>query len=63
MTEAHIYGELRNVIRGAPLWPGDTVSHAGARECARRGWIERDGDGRWVPTDAGRAALLAWGAA
>jgi len=42
--------EARNVARNAPVFPGDTLSHATAQECARRGWITRNANGDWVPT-------------
>ena len=42
--------EARNIATGAPLWPGDTLSHATAQDCYKRGWAIRDADGNWVPT-------------
>lgn len=53
--EFHIREQLRSVVKGYPLWPGDTISHEGARECQRRGWIVRQGDGNWIPTAKGLA--------
>lgn len=48
----HVYlEEARNVARNAPVFPGDTLSHATASECERRGWIRRDHNGYWVPTE------------
>ena len=56
IDEKHYLKELRNIIKGVPLWPGDTISHNTANECEARGWVRRDGDGCWVPTPAGVAA-------
>ena len=53
MQEYHYREELRNVVDGYPLWPGDTVSHAGAKVCSERGWIVRQKDGSWIPTALG----------
>ncbi len=50
MEEKVILEEARNVARHWPVFPGDTLSHASAYECARRGWIRRDSDGNWRPT-------------
>lgn len=56
--ESSIRRELRNVSRGQPLWPGDTLSHATAKECEARGWTRRNAEGGWVLTDAGAAEAL-----
>lgn len=53
MQEKHYYEELHNVIEGEPLFPGDTISHQGANECERRGWIRRDTEGNWISTPLG----------
>ena len=50
MTEKQVLEEARNIARNAPVFPGDTLSHASARECAQRGWIKRDANGDWIPT-------------
>lgn len=50
ITEKHVLEEARNIALNAPVWPGDTLSHAAARECERRGWATRDCDGNWIPT-------------
>lgn len=52
MDEKHFLEEARNVARNQPVFPGDTISHATAEECARRGWIERDENGYWVATES-----------
>ena len=51
MNEKNLLEEARNIARNAPVFPGDTISHATARELERRGWIKRDANGDWVPTD------------
>lgn len=60
---AHVREQIIAIVRGAPLWPGDTISHAAANECGRRGWARRDEDGCWVPTPLGIQEALASGAA
>lgn len=56
MRENNVLEELDNVIRGYPLWPGDTISHETARICEVRRWIRRrSSDGKWVPTQLGIA--------
>ena len=57
MQAKHLLEELRNVSRNAPLFTGDTLSHATSNELVEMGWIERDADGSFVLTDAGRAVL------
>ena len=54
IDESAVLRELNNIIHGEPLWPGDTLSHATATACVRRGWALRNSDGCFVPTDAGR---------
>ena len=50
MNMKHIMEEMRNIARNQPVAPGDTLSHATAKECERRGWIRRNKDGKWIPT-------------
>lgn len=54
MQEKHYLEELGNIVENAPVFPGDTISHAGANECVRRGWAERDDNSDFVPTELGR---------
>lgn len=56
--EISLTEELRNICHGAPLWPGDTISHGLANECVRRGWAERDRQGRFSPTQEGKKLEL-----
>lgn len=58
MDERHYREELKNVVENAPLDPGDTISHAGAYECADRVWIRRDSKSNWIPTDLGKRIYL-----
>lgn len=51
MRERNILEEARNIARNAPVFPGDTISHRTAAECERRGWIQRNADGYWIPTE------------
>lgn len=53
LTERHYIEELANVVENYPLFAGETISHATAKECARRGWIVRNADGDWIPTAEG----------
>ena len=53
MGEKHVREELRNIVKNAPVWPGNTISHATANECVRRGWAARNMDGDFVPTPLG----------
>jgi len=55
----HELEELDNVMRHQPLHPGETIAHATAYACEQRGWIRRNSNGDWVPTDEG---LLRWSA-
>lgn len=50
-VEKPICDEARNIALNAPLWPGDTISHATAKLCGERGWAKRDDNGYWVPTE------------
>ena len=61
LTHANLMEELGNVARNQPLWPGDTVSHAGAAELCRLGLIKRGGDGNnyWILTELGAQAYQA----
>lgn len=54
LTESAVLRELSNIVRGEPLWPGDTLSHATANICVRRGWADRNSDGCFVATNAER---------
>lgn len=45
--------EMQNIAANEPLWPGDTISHATADECVRRGWARRRRDGRYIATEEG----------
>jgi hypothetical protein len=54
MTKSEIqWDELRNVVQNYPVWPGNTVSHASARELAEQGLIVRNSKGDWIPTAKG----------
>lgn len=53
MPEKNIREELGNIVTNAPVFAGDTISHATARICGQRGWAERDGNGEWIPTQLG----------
>lgn len=53
--ELHVYEELANIVKGQPLWPGDTLSHVTATQCVERGWARRDDAGNFVATDRGVA--------
>lgn len=56
--EEIVLEELRNIALNAPLFAGDTISHATANECVRRGWAERNAAGNFVLTSAGTKALI-----
>jgi hypothetical protein len=60
LTHDNLMDELSNVAQNQPLWPGDTVSHAGADELCRLGLIKRSGEGNnyWVLTDDGLRTYL-----
>ena len=58
--DAHVYEELSNIVRHAPVFPGNTLSHATANECVARGWAQRDVNGDFIPTSTGKSALEAW---
>ena len=46
--------ELENIVENAPVFAGKTISHATANECVNNGWAERNENGDFVPTEAGR---------
>jgi hypothetical protein len=48
MEERHIWEEMVNIARNQPLFAGDTISHATANECVRRGWAARDEQARFI---------------
>ncbi len=52
-NENAVLEQLSAVVMHYPVAPGDTLSHALAAECARRGWICRDRAGSWIPRAAG----------
>lgn len=52
MIEKHILAEARNIARNHPVHPGDTISHATAKEVRKRGWSMRDENGDWLPTES-----------
>lgn len=58
LEERHYLEELGNICENWPLEPGDTISHATANECGRRGWAVRGWGlapyGRWYPTELGQ---------
>ena len=41
--------QAKDIPRNGPVFAGDTLSHALAAECYKRGWIKRDDNGDWVP--------------
>jgi len=49
MTEDNVVEELRNIWSHYPVFPGDTLSHATANECVKRGWAKRDESGNFIP--------------
>lgn len=57
MNTETVLDELANIVRGCPLWPGDTLSHRTANECVSRGWADRNKAGNFIPTEAGRAVF------
>lgn len=48
MMEKHVREEMRNIARNQPVFAGDTISHATANECVKRGWAKRDDNGDFV---------------
>jgi len=59
MQAHHVTEELRNIALHSPLWPGDTISHATARECVRLGWATMDSDGNYCITEEGKRIAAA----
>ena len=57
MSEANPMEELANIVEHARIWPGDTISHAGANECIRRGWAYRTATGDIAATLEGIRVL------
>lgn len=49
MNENNVVEELRNIWANYPVFPGDTLSHATANECVKRGWVKRNGEGDFIP--------------
>lgn len=47
--------ELDNVVRNAPVYPGNVIGKRQAYACVQAGWITRTrgGGGWWIPTAAG----------
>ena len=52
-----LFEELGNIVKNAPVFPGDTISHRTSYALEELGLIKRNVSGDWVPTDAGRIAL------
>jgi hypothetical protein len=48
ISERHVQEEMQNIRKNQPVFPGDTISHATAEECVRRGWAKRDAHGDFV---------------
>ena len=51
LWEKNVREEARNIALNQPLFPGDTISHRTAKECARRGWAKRNENGDWIATE------------
>lgn len=51
-----LMAELENIARNQLLAPGDTLSHASAKECVEHGWAKRT-DGGFFMTRAGYRAI------
>lgn len=41
--------ELANIMRNAPVFAGDTISHHTAKSLSEKGLVQRDKNGEWVP--------------
>ncbi len=57
--EKHVLEELLNIVRNAPVFAGDTISHRTANECVRRQWAARDANSDFIPTALGRRVYAA----
>ncbi len=53
VDEINVRAELQNIVIHGPLFTGETLSHATAKECEARGWAERDTEGNLVATELG----------
>lgn len=58
MTKENVLEELRNIVINHPVFPGDTISHATADECGRRGRAMKNGNGDWILTAPGLKKYL-----
>lgn len=52
-AEKSILEELESIVANHPVHAGETLSHATANACGRRGWAKRNDNGDWIPTEAG----------
>ena len=60
MERWRLMEEFENVARNQPVFPGDTISHQGANALDTAGMIERNVDGNWILSDAGRGFWVMW---
>ena len=52
--------EFENIAKNQPVFPGDTLSHRGAKVLTLAGLVERNNGGYHVLTEKGRELWLLW---
>lgn len=52
--------EFENIAKNQPVFPGDTISHRGAKVLTRAGLVERNNGGYHVLTKKGEQLWSLW---
>lgn len=60
MKRWRLMEEFENIAKNAPLFAGDTISHAGAKALTDGGLITRDGDGKHILSEEGQRVWQIW---
>jgi len=60
IEKIHLMEELGNIVKNAPVFPGDTISHQTANALGSSGFAQRDAAQNWVPTEDGQKLWELW---
>ena len=60
ITKKHLMEELGNIVKNAPVFPGDTISHQTANALGSSGFAQRNSEQDWVPTEDGQKFWELW---
>lgn len=60
MERWRLMEEFENIAKNQPVFPGDTISHRGAKVLTLAGLVERNNGGYHVLTEKGRQLWALW---